>query len=106
MKQVIILVTVVGLIAISWRYYAQEEVIEYIQGETQVVEKTVEVETLQKRVDEAITASSTEIEIEAQKAYTEAKEQIQKEIELNVTTQYRKEIEEREAQLAKETQVY
>ena len=99
MKQVIILVTVVGLIAISWRYYAQEEVIEYIQGETQVVEKTVEVETLQKRIGDAITASSTDIETQAQNAYNETKAQAQKEVELEVTRKYRAEIEAREAEL-------
>lgn len=89
---VIVLGVILGGIALT-----KPKTVEYIQGETHVVEKTVE--TLQKRVDEAITASSTEIEIEAQKAYTEAKEQAQKEVELIVTSQYRKEIEEREAQL-------
>lgn len=73
----------------------------YVAPETKTIEKIVEVETetLQKRIDNALTASSTDIETAAQAAYEEKKEKMRKEVELSVTTQYRKEIEEREARL-------
>ncbi len=100
MKHIFIGVVTLGLISGGiYAYSNKVKTIEYIQGETQVVEKTVEVETLRKRIDEAIIASSTEIESEAQKAYNETKEQEQKKIELQVTSQYRAEIETREAEL-------
>lgn len=99
MKRLAIVVIAVGLILGGIYTIKDKGTIEYIQGETQVVEKTVEVETLRKRIDEAIIASSTEIESEAQKAYNETKEQEQKKIELQVTSQYRAEIEKREAEL-------
>ena len=95
----IAIVIVVGLALGGVALIKKDSPIEYIQGETQVVEKTVEIETLQKRIDDAITASSTDIETQAQNAYNETKAQAQKEVELEVTRKYRAEIEAREAEL-------
>lgn len=95
----IAIVIVVGLALGGVALIKKDSPIEYIQGETQVVEKTVEVETLQKRIGDAITASSTDIETQAQNAYNETKAQAQKEVELEVTRKYRAEIEAREAEL-------
>ena len=95
----IAIVIVVGLALGGVALIKKDSPIEYIQGETQVVEKTVEVETPQKRIGDAITASSTDIETQAQNAYNETKAQAQKEVELEVTRKYRAEIEAREAEL-------
>lgn len=72
----------------------------FVKGETtytapEVVEKevTVEVETLDKRIADALHASSTEIEADAQKAYQYAKEQAELEIKTKVRDQYLAEIE-------------
>lgn len=100
MKQVLLLVMIgIGLALGGVALINKGSTVEYIQGETQVVEKTVEVETLQKRIDDAITASSTDIETQAQNAYNETKAQAKKEVELEVTRKYRAEIEAREAEL-------
>lgn len=67
----------------------------------EVVEKLVEKEvpTLEKRVADAIAASSTDIEREAQAAYVNKKAQLENAVESRVTTEYRKEIEARELEL-------
>ena len=91
-----------GVILVGGMLTFKPNTVEYIKGETQVVEKTVEIETLQKRIDDAITASSTEIEIEAKKAYDETVAKEKKEVELEVTRKYRAEIEAREATLEEE----
>lgn len=77
--------------------------VEYVNTET-VVEK--EVPTLEKRIETAITASSTEIEAEAQKAYEAAKKNAENEIALRITTEYKKEIEQKETDLEKEVGAY
>jgi hypothetical protein len=98
MKHLVIGVIVIGLI-LGGITYTKKDKIQYTKGDTQIVEKTVEVETLQKRIDDAIHASSTAIESEAQKAFETKKMQLQTEIELEVTRAYRAEIEERESKL-------
>ena len=94
----ITLVIVLGVILGGIAYY-KGSVQTYTAPE--VVEKnvTVEVETLQKRIDDALTASSTEIETESKKAFDEKQKQLKTEVELNVTRKYRAEIEKREAEL-------
>jgi hypothetical protein len=74
----------------------------------EVIEKTVEVEVpeLEKKIKQAIAASSTEIAADAQKAYEERETFLKKQIELEVTRAYRAEIEKRETQLEKETGEY
>lgn len=73
--------------------------VEYVNSEPQTVETRVEVETLQKRIDEALNASSTAIEAAAKQAYDDAKLKAQTEVELEVTRAYNQEIDAREAEL-------
>lgn len=102
MNKYIIAVVVVMLAVgggIYWMEHGNKTVVQNIQKE--IVEKVVEKEvpTLDKRIADAISASSTEIEATAQKAYEEARTKAEKEIALRITTEYRKEIEEMEASL-------
>ena len=94
---------IVVVLSLGGAFFFTKEV-EYTAPIMEVIEKevTVEVETLEKRIEDALTASSTEIETEAQKAFEEKKLQMQKEIELEVTRAYRAEIEAREATLEAE----
>ena len=97
MKKYIIPVIVLG--AVLGGIALNNKAIEYVQGEP--VEKIVEKEvpTLEMRIADAISASSTATEAVAKKAYEEAKEQAETEIALRVTTEYRKEVEKKEAEL-------
>lgn len=81
---------------------------EYVNAAPEVVTKEVvrEVQTLEMRIADAQNASSTDIENEAQAAYEAKKQQMLTEIELKITTQYKKEIEARETQLEKEVGTY
>ncbi len=105
MKLVITLVIVLGL-ALGGAILIKNPTIEYVNQSPEVIEKTIEVPQLENRILDAIKASSTAIEEEAQKAYDEKKTQMEKEIELAVTRAYREEIEAREVALEKETKVY
>ncbi len=105
MKLVITLVIVLGL-ALGGAILTKNPTIEYVNQSPEVIEKTIEVPQLENRILDAIKASSTAIEEEAQKAYDEKKTQMEKEIELAVTRAYREEIEAREVALEKETKVY
>lgn len=91
---VIVLIVILGGIA-----YYKGSVSTYTAPE--VVEKKVEVEVepLEKRIENALNASSTQIEAEAKKAYDEKRAQLETEVELNVTRTYRAEIEKRESEL-------
>lgn len=80
----------------------QTSTTEYVQPTVVEKEVTIEVETLHKRITDAITASSTDIESKAKQAYEETKAQLQKEVELEVTRTYRKEIEAKEESLEQE----
>lgn len=84
---------------IYWMEHGNKQVVQNIQKE--IVEKVVEKEvpTLDKRIADAISASSTDIETEARQAYEEAKKKAETEIALRVTTEYRKEVEKMEAEL-------
>jgi len=68
----------------------------YQAEEPVTVEKEIEVDVLKARVITAQEAAKEAIEAEAQKAYDRAVEQALLEIELEVTSQFRLEIEERE----------
>jgi len=103
MKKIIaigVVIGIVGLGVVTWKSYILEGTVQYVQGE--VVEKEVTVSDLEKRISDAISASSTAIETEASKAYEEKKTQMHKEVELQVTRAYKAEIEARETKLEKE----
>lgn len=103
MKKYIIITMVVLGIALGGAAYkmiaVQTITVENIK--TEFVEKVVEKEvpTLDKRIADAIQASSTETAATAQKAYEEAKKKAETEIALRITTEYRKEVEQMEAEL-------
>lgn len=101
-----LVISVIGLaVILGGITLTKPKAIKYEQVET-IVEKTVEVETLQKRIDDAITASSTDIELKAKEAYEETKKQAQKTIELEVRTKYENELKAKRIELEKETKVY
>jgi len=71
---------------------------------TQEVEK--EVDALSKRIADAQSASSTEIEEASKKAYEDKKNLMLKEIELEVRKQYEVELQAERVQLEKEVGTY
>jgi biopolymer transport protein ExbB/TolQ len=66
------------------------------------VEKEVVKSELETRVEAAQQAAQADIEAKAQAAYDAAMNQARKQIELEVTSAYRKEVEEKEAALEKD----
>jgi len=99
----IVVVACIGLVA---AYLYSPKAIEYVTPN--IVEKEVvkEVATLERRILDAQNASSTDIEREAQAAYEAKKQEILTSIELEVTREYKKEIEAREVELEKEVGEY
>lgn len=91
----------VGIISTGVVAYLSERKTEYVNTVT-TEEVTVSVDALEERVQNALTASSTEIEAFAQKAYQDAKKKMETEIELEVRTTYRKELEVEEQKLMKQ----
>ena len=65
-----------------------------------------EVDALDGRIQDALTASSSDVEARAGAAYTNAKHQAEVEIKLQVTSAYRAELEKREKALQKESVTY
>lgn len=92
---VIVLIVVIGGITALW---PQLKHVEYQRVE---VEKEVikEVPALERKIREVQDAERARLEASAQAAYDEAMKKGLLEIELAVTTEYRKEIEAREAEL-------
>lgn len=74
---------------------------QFVQNKTEYVrtEETVEVDALETAILNALTASSTDIETHAQKAYDDARAQMEVEIELSVREAYRKGLEAKEEEL-------
>jgi len=102
-KTIIYALVAVAVVAVVFYFGLQTKTVEYIKEiETQEVIKNVEVDVLDARIKDAIASSSQEIETRAQKAYDDAKRQAEVEIELDVTTKYRAELEARELELQKE----
>lgn len=77
---VLILVALGVGIFLSGKYIDKSPTIYETKTETQ----EVEVDALEKKIQEAIVASSTETEVFAQRAYEDAKHQAEVEIELEV----------------------
>lgn len=109
MKKIILVIIGLGVILGGIAYkMVKVETITVDKIRTEVVEKVVEKEvpTLDKRIADAISASSTDIETKAQQAYEDAKKNAENEIALRITTEYRKEIEAMEVELEKEVGTY
>lgn len=106
-KYIIVAVIVCGVI-LGGIALKSNEVEEFVAPAVveKLVTQEVEVETLQKRIDDAITASSTDIESASQKAYEDMKTQMRKEIELQVRTAYENELKAKRIELEKEVGAY
>lgn len=73
--------------------------IEYITPEEVIVEKEVTIPEIQKREQDALTASSTEIQKAMEKAAQDAKNAMETEIKLNVNRTLQAELQEQELAL-------
>ncbi len=97
-----IIAVIVGLVSVGiWQSGAFAKPTEYIR-QTETKEVKVEVDLFKKQVADSKAASSTEIEARAKAAYENAKYQAELEVELQVTSAYRAELEEKEKKLMEE----
>ena len=102
MKKYVVITIVLGVIlgGIALFYPSRIEVVNPDKPqEVKIEEKVVEREKLDVLIEAALTASSTQIEAEAYQEYLDAREKLENEVMLRVTTEYRKQIEVREAAL-------
>ena len=106
MKRLAIAVTVVGVILGGIALTQVGTVEEYVAPVEVVVEKEVQVDALDKAIQEAQSAKKEEIESVAQKAYEDAKTQELKKIELDVIKTFGEKLDARQVELEKETKVY
>lgn len=96
---------IVGVVIVAVGLFVQSEVsVQNVQ--TEIVEKEVVVGELEKRISDAQNANLSDVEAKAQSAYDSAYNQAMKEIELEVISQYKSEIEVIETELEKEVGVY
>lgn len=100
MKRLAIVVIVLAILGGIAYFYSSVE--EYTAPEVVEKEVPVEVDTLQKRINDAKAAEEMNIEAKAYKAYLESREQQEKEVELKVTNEYKKEIDAHIQKLEKE----
>lgn len=105
MKRLAIVVIAVGVILGGITWYKPAEV-EFVAQEPQIVEKTVEVDTLEEAIKTAQNAKLSVIEASAQKAYDEEYNQEMKKVELEVVKAYNDKLGARQTQLEKETKTY
>lgn len=92
-----------GGLTLGYKYMEAKSVITVVN---QVETKEVTVDALDKRIADALTASSTDIEVKAKKAYDDAKHQAEVDITLSVTAKYRGELQKKEEVLQKESKTY
>ena len=98
MKRLAIAVIVVGLV-LGGIMLTRTSKIEYVASEVVVEEKEVIVPEIQKREQEALMASSTEIEKAMEEAAQEKKHEMETEIKLNVNRKMQAELQEQELAL-------
>jgi hypothetical protein len=98
MKRLVIAVIVVGLV-LGGITLTRTSKIEYVAPEVVVEEKEVIVPEKQKREQEALMASSTEIEKAMEEAAQEKKHEMETEIKLNVNRKMQAELQEQELAL-------
>lgn len=108
MKKIIALVVIIGLgVALGGVYktlHVEKLVVEKVK--TEYVDKEVIKSELETRIENAQNASSSAIEAEAQKAHDAKKEQMLKQIELDIRTQYENELKVERVKLEKEVGSY
>jgi FKBP-type peptidyl-prolyl cis-trans isomerase 2 len=98
------IIAIVAVILGGIAVWFNSDSVEYIQGETQIVEK--EVDVLEKAIVEAQEAKKVEIEATAQKAWQDAYDQEMKKVELEVLRSFGEKLDTRQTELEKETQQY
>lgn len=108
MKRILIGLTMMLCGGVGFYFVTQQKPVEYkavpeVQAPQQVIKQE---DMLQARIKQAQEAKKGEIEIEAQKAKDAAISQALLEIELEVTTAYRKEIEAKEKELQAQSVAY
>lgn len=108
MKNIFIVLLVVVIVAFGGINYlnTHQKPMTVKAPEQKTVTETVIEDALEKQIQEAITASSTDTENKAKKAYDDAKHQAEVEIKLAVTTKYRTQIEAKEKALQAESKAY
>ncbi len=99
------LITILGGIVIvtAGVIYFVPSTQEFVTERVVVEEKTVEVDTLQKRIDDAQAAALASTTAKAQAAYDAVLKEEAARIELEVRQAYRKELEAHEIELEKQT---
>lgn len=106
MKRLAIAVIVVGVLGGITYLGTRPSVTEYVAPQEVVVEKEVQVDALDKAIKDAQTASKSDIEGIAKKAYDEAYSQEMKKVELEVIKSFGEKLDARQTELEKETKVY
>lgn len=87
-------------------WFFQPSTVVYENAEPEVVEKTVEVSQLEKRIADAQAAKMEEIEAAAKQSYDETKARMLKEVELSVIETYQGELTDRAKNLEKDVADY
>jgi len=104
MKKLIITGVVLSLIGVAVWFLPSK--VEVVTQEAQVVEKEVEVDALEKSINDAQDAKKADIEAVANKAWQEAYDQEMKKIELEVIKSFNAKLDTRQIELEKETKQF
>lgn len=105
MRRIALLAIVIGLGLCAMFFIPFKQTISLPSTVEEVIKVEVKSE-LTTRVEDAQKEAEGDIEAKAKKAYDDARNQAMKQIELDVTTAYRKEVEKLETDLEKEVGVY
>lgn len=108
MKNLLFPIGLVIVVIIAGLYATNSQEYGYVKGDTEVIEKEVEVEVkeLDRRIAKAQEEAKAEIESKAQTAYDEVYAQGMDEVKLKTIKEYRAEIEEMETNLSKKVGEY
>lgn len=104
MKKITIIAAIVAVIAVAIFAYLHKSDFGMVEIVNTTTTETVEVTVneLEKMIQDAKTASSSEIEVRARNAYEATKKQAELEVELSVRAEYRKQLEAEENKLMEE----
>jgi predicted S18 family serine protease len=98
MKRLAIVVITAGVILGGITFYRGSQV-DYTKTEPQVIEKEVQVDALDTAIKDAQKLKKEEMESIAQKAYDESLSNQMNKVELEVVTNFKKQMEERQSKL-------
>lgn len=102
----LLLTTVVVAIVIIGVLMVIPSKTEVIQHEAEVLVEEVEVDALEKSINDAQDAKKAEVEAIANKAWQEAYDQEMKKVELEVIKSFNAKLDTRQIELEKETKTY